>query len=88
MYIAMDVVPNPPEGLILAFCERFNKDFGRLKIVFDCLFVVLGILISLIFLRGILDIREGTILSALITGKVISILNKHFQLKLKKIAFE
>ena len=29
IYIVMDVVPNPPEGLILAFCERFGGPFGR-----------------------------------------------------------
>ena len=46
MYIAMDVVPNPPEGLILAFCERFDIPFGRLKIMTDCIFVTLGILLS------------------------------------------
>lgn len=42
VYIAMDVVPNPSEGLILAFCERFGFPFGRLKIVTDCIFVALG----------------------------------------------
>lgn len=87
MYIAMDVVPNPPEGLILAFCERFDIPFGRLKIVTDCIFVTLGILLSVLFLGGVGDIREGTVISAILTGKIISWLTKRWQPVFKRLAF-
>lgn len=73
IYITMDIVPNAPEGLILAFCERFRKEYGRLKILTDCIFVSIGILLSLLFLGGVSAIREGTIISALVTGKLTGI---------------
>ena len=87
MYIAMDVVTNPPEGLILVFCERFDIPFGRLKIVTDCIFVTLGILLSVLFLGGVGDIREGTVISAILTGKIISWLTKRWQPGLRRLAF-
>ena len=87
LYMAMDVVPNPPEGLILAFTERFAIPFGKLKIVTDCIFVLLGIVLSGFFLGGIQDIREGTIISAIVTGKIIGWLNTRWEVKLKNLAF-
>ena len=87
MYIAMDVVTNPPEGLILVFCERFDIPFGRLKIVTDCIFVTLGILLSVLFLGGVGDIREGTVISAILTAKIISWLTKRWQPGLRRLAF-
>lgn len=87
IYMAMDVVPNPPEGLILAFTERFSIPFGKLKIVTDCIFVLFGIALSIVFLGGVSDIREGTIISAILTGKIIGWLNTRWQSKLKHLAF-
>lgn len=88
VYITMDIVPNAPEGLILAFCERFEKAYGPLKILTDCIFVALGILVSLACLGGISAIREGTILSALVTGKMTGIFLAHWKAPLQKLAFE
>lgn len=85
IYIMMDVVPNPPEGLILAFCERFQKEFGRMKIVFDCIFIVLGITIGLLFAGQVIAIREGTVIAALLTGAVISFFNRCFGTRLKEL---
>ena len=79
IYIAMDVVPNPPEGLILALCERFGIPFGRLKIITDCIFVAMGILVSILCLGNMGDIREGTVISAILTGKIIGWLTKRWQ---------
>ena len=87
IYITMDIVPNAPEGLILAFCERFQKEYGPLKILTDCIFVSLGILVSLLCLGGISAIREGTVISALVTGKLTGIFLSHWRPWLQKIAF-
>lgn len=87
IYITMDIVPNAPEGLILAFCERFEKEYGFLKIVTDCVFVSLGILLSMIFLGGVFDIREGTILSALVTGKITGVFLRRWKKGLMQLAF-
>ena len=71
----------------MAFCERFQKEYGPLKILTDCIFVSLGILVSLIYLGGVSAIREGTIISALVTGKLTGIFLAHWRPWLQKIAF-
>ena len=87
MYIAMDIVPNAPEGLQLSFCKRFQLPFSKVKIVSDCMFVSLGLMISLIFVGTIGAIREGTILSALCTGKLIKLISKVISPTLQRMAF-
>lgn len=87
VYILMDVVLNPPEGLLLAICERFRLPFGRVKIVSDCTFVAIGIVISLVFAGQVTAIREGTVIAALLTGSAISIVTRAAGPALKRLAF-
>lgn len=87
IYIVMDIVPNAPEGFNLAVSERFNMPFSKSKVLSDCLFVLIGVLISLASAGRITAIREGTLISALITGKIIGIFLKYMEEPLKKIAF-
>lgn len=88
LYIAMDIVPNAPEGLILAISEKTEIPFSKLKVITDCAYVVIGAILSLIFLGRISSIREGTILSALLVGKIIGVFTKKSSQLLRKIAFE
>lgn len=88
LYIAMDIVPNAPEGLQLAFCERFNWPFSKVKMASDCLFVFVGFIIGVLFLNGNTAIREGTILSALLTGKLIGLFSQKVNPILHKIVFQ
>ena len=85
IYVAMDIVPNPPEGLILAICKKSGASFGKIKIATDCAYVIAGILISLLFCHDIGEVREGTVLSALLTGKLISFFTGKWQDPLRKI---
>jgi uncharacterized protein len=87
LFITMDVVPNAPDGLVLAICDKTGVDYSKIKILFDCSSVVLAAVLSLIFLGNISTIREGTIISALVTGKVIGIISKPCTPWLKKVAF-
>lgn len=85
VYIAMDVVPNAPEGLILSICETTGVPFSKMKMLGDCAFVALGIALSLIFMGRVTAIREGTVLSALITGKIIGIIAKRCKPLFQKV---
>lgn len=87
LYIAMDIVSNAPEGLQLSFCERFKIPFSRVKMISDCLFVFVGFCISIFFLNGVTAIREGTVLSALLTGKLIGVFAKKLNPVLYRVAF-
>lgn len=87
LFITMDIVPNAPDGLVLAICEKTGVDYSKVKVLFDCASVILAAILSLAFLGNISSIREGTIISALLTGKVIGIISKPFTPWLKKVAF-
>jgi uncharacterized protein len=87
LFITMDIVPNAPDGLVLAIRDKTESEFGKVKVLFDCTSVVAAAAISLIFIGNISAIREGTILSAILTGKVIGMLSKPCAPWLKKVAF-
>lgn len=88
IYITMDIVPNAPEGFNLAIAQRFQLSFSKSKILSDCMFISIGAIISLISFGGIIAIREGTLISALLTGKLIGVFTRRMEPILKKIAFE
>lgn len=87
IYIIMDIVPNAPEGFNLAVSERFQMPFSKAKIISDLLFIAIGLVISFVFLNGATSIREGTLISAFLTGKLIGVFTKWLEPALKKIAF-
>ncbi len=79
LYLASDIVPQPPEGLILAISQKYSLIFSRVKVVFDSSVVLIACMISLIFFKEIIGIREGTFISAILIGKLLGILNKYFK---------
>lgn len=87
LFITMDIVPNAPDGLVLAICDKTGVDFSKIKVLFDCASVILAAALSIAFLGSISSIREGTIISALVTGKMIGIISKPCVPWLKKAAF-
>jgi uncharacterized membrane protein YczE len=87
LFITMDIVPNAPEGLILAICDKTGVNFSKMKVMFDCTSVISAAILSLLFLGNISTIREGTIISALLTGKIVGIISKVFKSRLEKAAF-
>lgn len=87
MYIIMDIVPNAPEGFNLAVSEYFRIPFSRSKVISDCLFIAIGVVISLLSVGRITAIREGTLISALLTGKLIGIFMKYLKPILDRVVF-
>jgi uncharacterized protein len=87
MFITMDLVPNAPDGLVLAISNKTGAKFSKVKVLFDCSSVVIAVVLSLGFLGYLSSIGPGTIISALVTGKVIGFFSKPFTPILKKVAF-
>ena len=78
--VIADVIMNSGEAFVKAVSDTFNKDFGNVKIVFDVIYVMIAIVLSLLFFDfTVVGTREGTIISALFTGVVV----KFFCSKLK-----
>ena len=79
--VIANVIMNAGEAFVKAVSDTIRKEFGNVKIVFDVLCVTFSIVLSLIFFDfTIVGTREGTIISALLTGVVV----KFFSKRLKK----
>ena len=60
-----------------AIAQRWHLDFGRVKTGFDTTLVMLAAVFSYACLNSIEGIREGTLISALITGSIARFFIKH-----------
>lgn len=63
-----DVLVLAGEGAVYTFAHQFHIDFGKVKVGNDVSLVIIAAIISLASLGIIEGIREGTLLSALLTG--------------------
>lgn len=66
--IMSDATVIPGEGLVIVIAGRFRKNFGNIKVLFDCSMVLSACLLGLTVLGAIVGLREGTVLSALLVG--------------------
>ena len=73
LYITPNIMTNPIEGLAFAVAARLKWPFYKGKTLVDCLSVVVGGALALAFLGYVTGIREGTILSAVLTGGTANI---------------
>ena len=69
----MKLIPNPGEGAAGAIGTALKKDFGYGKNVLDLGCVALSIAITLIFSGRISNIGIGTVLSMLVTGRIVKL---------------
>ena len=63
----------PGEGLVVALTLRTKKPFGKLKMYTDFTMVAVALVISLLYFQGLVGIREGTIIAALFTGRLVTL---------------
>ena len=87
VYVSMELMPMPMEGLSLAVASKSGKPFHNTKIMVDCVVVGLGILLSFLCVHRLVGIREGTILTAILVGKIIAVMRKPLAPVLHRIAF-
>ena len=77
LIISAKIVALPPEALCLAIASKIKgAKFHNVKIVVDSSLVLFALALSLLFLGGIDGIREGTVISAILIGKVIPLVRK------------
>ena len=87
LYMEAQLVPMPMEGLSATIARKLNKPFPTMKTVVDCIVVGTGLALSFIFLGRLDGIREGTIITAIVTGKIISLLKKPLSPVISRICF-
>ncbi|WP_294390151.1 DUF6198 family protein [uncultured Clostridium sp.] len=85
--ITADIVPVAPDGLSQAISKKARIDFGKAKIYFDCVIVILSGSILLFNGKGLDGLGIGTILSALLVGRIVAYINKSLKHKIEYICF-
>ncbi len=80
-YLIPGIMPLPSEGLVNAIVEKGKGKykFADIKVFVDSCLVAASALLSLIFLGGLKSVREGTILAALLIGKVVGFIFKSYK---------
>ncbi len=78
-YLAPNLIAMPSGGLCLALSRRSGLHLGTIKTIFDCAVVLLSVAVSLLHFKTLVGVREGTVISALLVGTVLRLLQKCFQ---------
>jgi uncharacterized protein len=71
-----NVMNSPAEGVVKAFSIKTKIEFSKGKVLFDVSLVILAIVISFIGLGTLYGVREGTVISALLTGPFVKMFQK------------
>lgn len=87
LYMEAELVPMPMEGLTAAVAKKLGKPFPAMKTIVDCVVVGSGIVLCFVFLGGLDGIREGTVITAVVAGRVIAVLRKPLSPMLRRICF-
>lgn len=78
--VIANVIMNSGEAFVKAVSDTINREFGNIKIAFDIFCVTLSIVLSLIlFDFSIVGTREGTVISALMTGVVVKFFSRRLR---------
>ena len=88
LYIDVQLAPMPPEGLVGCLAAKRNKPFPKVKTLFDCASVLVGLILSFAFLGKSIGIREGTIITALLVGRLMGFFRKFMAPVIRRICFE
>ena len=77
--ISMEVAPNvllvPGEGIVKALSKVCQKRFGTVKVIFDSSLISISFVLSFLFFHRLNGLGAGTVISALVVGKMVNICN-------------
>lgn len=83
--VQTEIVYLPPDGIIVAISKVLNKEFPKVKPFFDTSLVIIAAILSVIFLGYLAGVREGTIISAIIIGPIVKLLQKYLNQYIESI---
>lgn len=86
-YLDAQLVPMPMEGLTAAIAGKLHKPFPTMKTVVDCAVVLTGAVLCIVCFGKLDGIREGTVITAMVTGKLVALLKKPLSPILSRICF-
>lgn len=82
--IAIEVAPNvitvPGEGIVRTLSAVSHKPFGSCKVAFDTTLVAIALALSFLFFGRLNGLGLGTLVSALLVGRICNLINLHLPL--------
>lgn len=87
LYVGTELVPMPMEGLSLAIAGKTGIAFHNMKIIIDCAVVLVGAALSFLCLHKLVYVREGTVITAIVTGKVMALVKKPLSPLIQRACF-
>jgi uncharacterized membrane protein YczE len=88
LYVDAKLVPMPVEGLANAIMQKLKRPFYQMKLTVDCSTVLCSVIISFIVFGRLHGLREGTIISAVLIGWMIKIVQKAIHPIMDKLCFD
>lgn len=85
--ITANIVPVAPDGVVQVISLKKKIDFGKAKNYFDCIVVVLSVALLLVNRQNLEGLGIGTVLSAILVGRIVFIINKYFKESLENVIF-
>ena len=79
LQVIADVVMLPGDAFVRAIAKVSHKEFGTVRVISDITMVTISALLCIIFLNNISGAREGTIISAFITGNIVKFYGRLFK---------
>lgn len=77
--VIADVVMLPGDAFVRAIAKVTNKEYGNVRVISDISMTIIAGILCFIFLHSLQEVREGTIIAALITGNIVKIFTKKFK---------
>jgi len=89
LYMDVELVNMPMEGMTYAVKENVfpKKPFHDVKVIMDCTVVAIGLALSVLCLGKVEGIREGTVICAVLVGKLMKPLQKRIRPLIERLCF-
>lgn len=78
LLIKADFVMMPGDFLVRIISKVAKKNFGHVKVGFDCIIVAAAAIVSFASLQCIVGIREGSLVAAVLVGFIVNFYGKVF----------
>jgi len=76
LQVTADVVMLPGDAFVRAIARIARRQYGGVRVICDISMSVIAAALCLIFLRELLGVREGTIITAFLVGNIIKLFTK------------
>lgn len=86
-YLPADIIPLAGEGAMQAISDTTEVVFNKVKIGFDVSMVVVSLAACLLVLRELGSVGVGTIITSVLVGAVLGVVNQWFGEKRDRLLF-